>query len=300
MTMNIKLLLSSFLVAAILVSCGGEEQKEEVVIDHQDTTTVDEEVKDRTEKIENIFFNIPSPMETSNILRDAGASYEFHLPNNPKSADDYQSLAQQSLNMGVFGADLNYASVFDQTTETMMYLSAAQKLGKKLGLEQIFDEYTVGRIEDNVEDDDSMQVIISETFWRMDTYLKEDDRESVSALIVAGGWVEGVYLSTQLAKLSPDNADLKQRIAEQKYSIANLNGLLGSYPDNDLIEDIRNELLDLEGMFDKITESKTPGENNVDEDGVMVIGTKISLDMSNEVLTEITEKIAEIRNDIIN
>ena len=126
-------------------------------------------------------------METSQILQNAGATYEFTLPSNPSAVDDYQSIVEQSLNMGIYGADLNYATVFDQTTETMLYLQCARTLGNELGMEQVFDEETIDRIDWNLEIKDSMQVIITEIFWEMNSYLEEEDRESISTLIIVGG-----------------------------------------------------------------------------------------------------------------
>lgn len=294
--MKFKNILLASSIAMLAISCGNEENTD-IDVDHVED--VDKEVKDRTEKIENIFFNIPSPMETTKILRDAGATYELDLPNNPDGVDNYQTISEQALNMGIYGADLNYASVFDQTTETMLYLRCAKSLGGELGVEQVFDEETIDRIENNLEIDDSMQVIISETFWKMDSFLKEEQRENISSLIVAGGWIEGLYLSTQLAHRSPENQDLKKRIAEQKYSLANLIGLMESYEGIDIIQDVLENLYELKDLFDQITSTELAGENSIDENGVTTIGGEITLEMSDSLLNDITKLIAEIRNDII-
>jgi len=293
--MKLKRISFYALISFFAVSCG-DSTTEETDINVDKTPVKDTVVSDRTEKIENIFFNIPSPLETTNILKKAGATYEWSLPNNPEVVDDYQTIKYQALNMGVYGADLNYASVFDQTTETMLYLRCAKSLGKQLGVEEVFDEETVDRIDNNVENQDSMQVIISETFWRMDSHLKEGGRESISALIVAGGWVEGVYLATQLANLAPENENLKLRIAEQKYSLENLLGLLKSYESDD-VKDVIDELEDLHELFNEIEESKTPGENTTDENGVVTIGDKIELKMSEQLLKDITDRVVELRNE---
>ena len=296
--MNIKHYLLIATVGILLFSCGEDSKPEEVNINIPEKPTSD--VIERSEKIQKIFFNIPSPMETTKILQDAGASYEFTLPSNPSAVNEYQSIVEQSLNMGVYGADLNYATVFDQTTETMLYLQCTRTLGKELGVEQVFDEETIERIEWNLEIKDSMQVIITEIFWEMNSYLEEEDRQSISSLIIVGGWIEGVYLSTQLSRMAPENEALKTRIAEQKYSLTNLIGLLNSFEENDIVEDILEELLALNAIFSKITEVKTSGENSMDENGITTIGGTITLGMDDAILEEITAKIVEIRTDIIN
>jgi hypothetical protein len=296
--MNIKQYILIASVGFLLFSCGEEVGKNEIDIDPPEEPAID--IVEKSDKIKKIFFNIPSPIETSQILQDAGATYEFTLPSNPSAVDDYQSIVEQALNMGIYGADLNYATVFSQTTETMLYLQCARTLGNELGMEQVFDEEAIDRIEWNLEIKDSMQVIITEIFWEMNSYLEEEDRQSISALIIVGGWIEGVYLSTQLARIAPNNEALKLRIAEQKYSLTNLIGLLNSYEGDEVSQDILEELQELDALFNKITAVKTAGENQKDENGVTTIGGSIKLGMNDAILEEITAKIAEIRTDIIN
>jgi hypothetical protein len=257
----------------------------------------DSTIQDRTEKIENIFFNIPSPIETVNILKMAGTTYEWNLPLDPMKLDEFTGTTSQALAMGIYGADLNYASVFGQDNDMYMFLSCAEKLGNELGMGQVFTKETTDRIEINVADKDSMQSIISETFWSMDSQLHEEGRESISALIICGGWLEGVYLATQLAVLNPKNDAIKQRIAEQKYSIENLVKLLESYGESEDLLEITFNMKELEELFQQITESKVISESSVDEDGMPIIGQQISLTMSDELLKKITQLISEIRVD---
>lgn len=298
MKIKSKLVLGLLAPSVLLVGCSedtpnGPNPNGNVV---KDSSTID-----RTEKIENIFFNIPSPIETITILKNAGATYEWNLPLDPMKLDDFSSTTEKALAMGIYGADLNYASVFGIDNDMYMFLSCAEKLGKDIGVGQVFTEDVTHRIEDNVDNKDSMQVIISETFWQMDSQLHEEGRESVSALVIAGGWIEGVYLATQLAVLNPNNDEIKQRIAEQKYSVENLVKLLETYDDSseDFVE-ITMMFQDLEELFQKIEEEKTTPNETVDEDGMPIIGQQIKLTMSNELLNEITQLISEIRVDFTN
>jgi hypothetical protein len=144
-----------------------------------------------------------------------------------------------------------------------------------------------------------MQVIISETFWQIDNQLMDEGRENVSALIIAGGWLEGIYLATQLSVLNPKNIEIKQRIAEQKYSIENLLNLLKSYENSKGLSEIIVVYEELKELFDQIEEKKISGEELM-EDDMPVIGHKIELIMSDDLLKKITQKTAEIRADITN
>ena len=292
--MNIKNIAICIGAASLfLISCGEETE----VNSTNNVVKKDSTIIDRTEKIENIFFNIPSPIETVNILKLAGATYEWNLPLDPSILDKFTGTTAKALAMGIYGADLNYASVFGQDNDMYMFLTCAEKLGNDLGMGQVFTKETTDRIEINVGDKDSMQSIISETFWSMDNQLHEEGRENISALIICGGWLEGVYLATQLAVLNPKNDAIKQRIAEQKYSIENLVKLLETYSESEDLIEITFNLKELEELFQKISESKVDSSGTVDEDGMPIIGQQITLSMSDELLKEITQLISEIRVD---
>lgn len=290
--MRILVLLA--LVAFLLFSC---EEEQNGLNDKVDKNA--EQEISRSEQIENIIYNIPSPTETVSVLKRAGAVYVFDYPNDPLSVDNYQSLAKQGLNMGVYGADLTFASVFNKTTETTFYLSCVTKLGRKLGVEQVFNEEVNERVQDNIENRDSMQVIINETFWELDAYLKEEGRENVSSLIVAGGWIESLYLAVQFTKNNPANKEMKERIAEQKYSLDNLVGLISSYKNKAGVDEILTSLEELKEIFDKIVEKKTKVQSK-DENGSVLIGNKIELELTDELLEELIEKVEEIRSDIVS
>lgn len=298
MKISLKVFTVLMTPALMLFSCSDESSDGP---NPNNNVVKDSTSEDRTEQIENIFFNIPSPIETISILKKAGATYEWNLPLDPMKLDDFSTATEKALAMGIYGADLNYASVFGVDNDMYMFLSCAEKLGKEIGVGQVFTEDVTNRIEMNVDNKDSMQVIISETFWSMDSQLHEEGRESVSALVIAGGWIEGVYLATQLAVLNPNNEEIKQRIAEQKYSIENLVKLLETYDDSseDFVE-ITMMFKDLEELFQQIDEEKTTPESSVDEDGMPIIGQQITLTMSTDLLNEITQLVSEIRVDFTN
>jgi hypothetical protein len=284
------------LLVALLTSCGGTEpQQDPLIVDQQDTTVQ----STRLQKTKKIFYNIPSPMETASLLKKAGAKYNNKILNDVKSVDRYTAASSQALNLGVFGADLSYASVFNQTQESMLYMAATQKLADRLGLTNAFDQNTVDRMEKNRNDRDSLLNIISETYWNMDAYLKENDRASISALMIAGGWIEGLYIATQVA--STNNApELMQRIAEQKLSLEDLVALIDTYtPEDAVLKEVRSDLSSLLDLYANVQVGG--GEGTSQENRVTVVGGGgTAATMTKEQLAPIAARAAEIRNKIIN
>jgi uncharacterized protein YjgD (DUF1641 family) len=257
----------------------------------QDTSAVQ-----RREKVKHILYTIPSPMEMVSLIKKSGASFDKSNLNAVENSNNYTTTKSQAINLGVYGADLSYASMFDQNQESIFYLSAAQKLAKSLGVERAIGDEIISRINTNKDNRDSLLAIVSEAYWSLNGYLKEGDREAVSALVIAGGWVEGLYLASQ--HMTDDNTELKQRIAEQKYSLKDLIDLLNSYPD-DALTSVREDLAAIEAVYNAVDINKEKTETSTDETGTMVIGGESSVTIDDETLANVVAKVTEIRNKYI-
>lgn len=289
-------IICATLATLTLAACGGDQpQQDKLTVPETDSTAVI-----RSQRTKNIFHNIPSPMETAGLLKKAGAEYDRNILNDVKNVDNYTAASKQALNLGIYGADLSYASVFNNTQESMLYTSCAQKLAKKLDVNAAFNEEVVGRLEKNRNNRDSLLSIISETYWHVDAYLKENQRDNISALMVTGGWVEGLYIATQVTK-SHDTAELRQRIAEQRFPLVDLLELVKTYSPDDAA--IGSVLTDLEALQALYSDVEMPSGNSTvtEENGVATIGgTAPTASLTDEQLKMITEKVATIRASYIN
>ncbi len=286
-------------LVALFSACGGEQpQQDQLQVDNGQDSAL---VADRMKRTKNIFFNIPSPMETASLLKKAGADYNGKILNDVKNVDKYTAASKQALNLGIYGADLSYASVFNHTQESMFYTSCAKKLADRLGVSTAFNDSTLEAMERSQNDRDALLDIISETYWNVDGYLKENGRDNISALMIAGGWVEGLYIATQIATTN-DSPDLRQRIAEQKYSLKDLMGLVASYEvDEPALNGVKADLEALSTLFTDVA-TATGGESTVtQEGGVTVVGVAAgAATLTDAQLAAIRDKAAAIRNTYIN
>lgn len=279
----------------ILSGCGEDPEIDVVDVNVEEDTTID----DRVENVQKIFYSIPSPVQTVQLLQNSGATYDPDLVNDPEKFSSYLiSEKKMALNLGVFGADLSYNSVFDRTEENMFTFQACDKLAEELSLSEAFDEQLFSRVEENYNYRDSMIDIISDSYWTADDYLRENKRHNVAAMIIVGGWVEGLYIATKMAT-SGDEA-IVHRVAEQKYSLGNLIDLVKSYQTDTELDDLLADLMYLQESFDKVTIDYTSGETTHDhETGITMIGGSNDITISPEVLAEIDERVSEIRNRYI-
>ena len=263
-----------------------------------DTANADTKVRDV--KAQNVFYSIPSPIETTTLLKAAGAKYNSKILNPIENVSKYETVAAKALNLGVYGSDLSFTSIFDQTQESMLYLRCTNKLASGLGISGAFDETTTSRIESNMQNRDSLLAIISDSYWNADAYLKENGQPGVSALIVAGGWIEGLHIATQIAATTK-NEGIVTRIGEQKLSLDNLIALLESYKaENESIPALLTQFSELKKVFDAIPNTAEDTQITTDSTkGVSTISNGSSFKLTAEQLKQITDKCSQIRNKII-
>lgn len=278
-------------------ACGGDTTTETSTDKNQTTQIDDADSKERAAKAKKVFYTVPSPYETALIFERSGVGYNIGVLNPIDNVNNYSTNVKQALNFGVYGADLSYANIFDQSQQCMFYMNCAKKLADGLGVTSAFDAETMERIEANMNNRDSLMNIINDSYWIADGYLKENQQDFLSALIISGGWIEGLYLGT--ATLDKDNPseELMKSIADQKYSLDNLIGLMDLY-EHEEVKKIKEKLIHLRTSFDKITEETT--ETTVSNEGDMAtIGGGSELTYSKEIILEIAENIKTIRDEII-
>ena len=126
-----------------------------------------------------------------------------------------------------------------------------QKLATEMGIPDDQFYISVKRIETNLTNKDSLVKIANEVYLSTDNYLKDNERENSAALIILGGWIEALYIATNLETNETNDFELLNRIAEQKYSLVNLLNLLKKYENDKVIKVYIKKLIDLQISFTK-------------------------------------------------
>jgi len=263
------------------------------------TTTSSEEDDGNLFHFNNILFSLPSPYQISLILHKSGISYNKELLNASQKASDYITNFSRAINFGVYGVDLGYINIYQQTQDAASYFAVLKILSLDIGIYKVLNQTTVNRIEDNIDNRDSLMVIVSDTYRNIDKFLKNNKREETGALILAGGWIESIYILTQEMKNNP-HPDLMQRIAEQKRPLENLIKLLIPYANESksysfLVEN----LIDLAYNFDEIIEEyEYVPSTDFPKKKLTKINSKSKLIITPAQTTTITEKIEKLHTFI--
>ncbi len=296
--MNIKNKIISILVvfalSASVISFSGCKGDGSNMDNSEDSTNITEEFN----KAKQVIYGIPSPIETAMLMKRAGAKYNQDLLNPISNCGNYTTTKSMALNLGVYGADLSFSSMFDQSQASIKYLSINKKLADDLGILNAIDKSIITRMENNINNRDSVMEIISETFMNSNSFLKENDRGEIAAIILTGGWIEGLYLGTQIVKNTASNKELMDRIADQRLSLNTLISLLNEYKNDANVQAVMTDMMRLKKIFDKIQTSSSKMQV-IEKDGKSIITSTTEVKFTQDVFNELADAISEIRNNII-
>jgi len=281
-------------VAVLLtVGCGGDDTK-----DTDDLPPVDS-TQSAIINVNGEIFSIPSPIQTAFLLKKSGAVYNKEVLNAASKSAQYATNFSKALNLGIYGADLGYVTIYDQTQDAIGYLNSAKKLADELGVSGAFDTQILERFQKNLGNKDSMLALVGVAYRSSDAYLKNNDRSDVSALVLAGGWIESLFFATNVYT-TKSNEDIKRRIAEQKPSLQSLIKLLTQYYSQPEYTEFIDNLNDLSTVFDGVEFKYTYEKPSTDADKKMTtVNSKTEVKISPEQIESITQKIKSIRSQIV-
>lgn len=306
--MNFKLLPSKRLkglllisVAAFLVGCGSGGDKDKTPEVTVDMDEINQELFDNISDAKQIFYSLPSPLETAMLVRSAGADYDAEILNSVDNAGNYTGQRKMALNLGIYTCDLSFASLYDQTQASISYMNAAKQMADGLGILDAINDDTIERLEENVNNRDVLLDIVSETFMNSSSDLEETGRPAVAAIVLVGGWIEGLYIATELVnKGTFEGNKLVDRITDQKLSINIVMKLLEENVENSDVAAILAEVTELKTIFDKVIIETTTIEPEHDaETNVTTLKSESSTTMTPEIFAEISEKVKSLRNSYI-
>ncbi len=194
-------------------------------------------------------YPLPTAFEVTTLLIEAGAGYIFDMSNQAENVDKYITQQSKALNLGVYGADLSYAATYNQSQETMQYLQASSRLIDELQISSGFNRVLVERVENNIDIVDSLIAIISDSFYDTYRHLKENNQDELSVLVMAGSWIEAIYITSQITITSQNNQELLKIIASQDPSLTKLLEIMEPVKENVMINELLTELQKIKEIY---------------------------------------------------
>ncbi len=248
------------------------------------------------------YYLIPSPEELFRFIKDGNLKFSEEVLNPTNNIDNYIDTRSKELNFGIYSADLAYVASFNKYQQSVDYLNTVRTLSDEIGISAVFDRNLIGRIDNIIDDQDSLLRVTSDSYMSIVRYLESSDRKKSLALIVTGGWVESIYVVVNLLDGYEKNQKEISLLASQKIVVANLMSYLEQMKFDENIQRTINDLKPLKEFYEslEVEKGENKEENQQKTDGKIVVGGNTKIKMTQEQFNILKTEISTIRNKITN
>jgi hypothetical protein len=278
--------------AFLVAGCSGSSDEND--IQNVDVDSTDLVTADSTLPV--VDYSVPTPNELFEIIKLQGGKQQMNLVNSLENSENYVDVKSKALNFGVYSADVAYLSCFGIGIDFLKYFKKIEELGDELGISGAFDEGVMERIENNEANADSLFTISNDTYYNSYMYLEENQKGVELSLIMVGGYIESLYIITNLVKTYSDTDPIVKKIGDQKVVMENLIDFITQYGDDASVADVITDLKSLSEVFEKnMTFQESSSKVSNSEDGTLMISGGGAYIMTKDAFDKIKAKSAELR-----
>ncbi|HUX57597.1 MAG TPA: hypothetical protein VMV77_11525 [Bacteroidales bacterium] len=252
------------------------------------------------EEKNEIFYGILTPVEVCAIFNRLGVPYDNAILNPISRRDEYLSSSKASINTGIYGVDFGYLKIFGIGQELIDYMVTIREMSNKLGIPDRFLTEPIRQIQGDMADPDTIAIIMNTAFYSMENHLRTEGKESTAGLMIMGGWVEALFIATQLL-YDPDNPDpeVVQKIAEQKYTLTSLFSFLKNYYDDPVVVYYTKKLKFLQSYFDTFDIYFKKGDLEIDTTKQVLLSSGSEMTVTVETLNNIRDYVLKLRTEMV-
>lgn len=297
---NVAYFILSLLIFSALPGCGSDPYAggPKAPLDPGNTG----EKVEASEDLKEIIGSFSNSIEMAALIKSNGVPFSMRYLSDPDQVDNYTTEFEMALALGVLGADLGYLNMYGETSAAMNYLDGIRKLSANLNLSQFFDFETLRRLAVNNENLDSLMYISLSSFNRMDRFLRDNNRDHISALMVSGLFTEGLYLATQVVKEKP-NEDIKARIGEQIISLKEMRKVLYAYSAKSKFADLTKDFDYLIQAYDGVEITYIEGDIEMvtmpDGSTKFIQHDESIVSITDQQLARIIKAVEKVRSNIV-
>ncbi|MCA1745336.1 MAG: hypothetical protein LC643_06480 [Bacteroidales bacterium] len=246
---NPKSIISLFVLGVFMLSACNMKRKSSG--DNAESTDTLE--KARVEQdVREFVYPLPTTFEVTEMLNRIGAAYILTLSNPVSNVERYLTEKAKAINLGVYSADLSYASTYNQKQATIDYMDVSKKLIDALNISGAISPDIVDQIDANQDNKEALVNLITNTFYDTYEYLNQADRGSVSMLVLAGSWVEALYIVTHITEDTFKNKEMVKIVMDQKSSLNTLMSLMEVAKDKPAVAEVMADLKPVHNIYNSV------------------------------------------------
>ena len=212
--------------------------------------------------LKDFVYPLPTSFEVIEMINDLEIGYDIGVSNLTENADKYFIEAKKAINLGVYGADLAYASTYQMKQEVMLFLETSRKLADDLGIASIYNEELVSEVENSIDKKEELVELITNSFYDIYSQLNKNGKADLALLGVAGSWVESLFITTQISANVYHNIGLVKIMHRQKTSLETLMDILNDNKGDEKIDNMIKELTPLYNIYEIVDENLSEKQVN--------------------------------------
>jgi hypothetical protein len=247
-----------------------------------------------------IFYGLLTPVEICTIFNRIGVPHNNTILNPISNRNKYLSSSKASINTGIYGVDFGYLKIEGVGQEMLDYMVTIREMSNKLGIPDDYLTEPLRRIQSDISEPDTIMLMMNSAYNKMEDHLRASGRESSAGLMIMGGWVEALYIATQLAydPLKPD-PEVVQKIAEQKYTLTTLLSFMKNYYDDPVVVYYTKKLKFLKNYFDSFDIYFKKGDLEIDMSKQVFRSSGSEMTVTIETLNKIRDYVARLRTEMV-
>ena len=244
------MLLISFFSFTGCRNKSNEAKKIQKKVEEEQVKTIEGQIKDNV-------YPLPSSAQVIKMLADLDVGYQIGITNPAENAKKYLRSNTRAINIGVFGADLSYVTLYNIPQEVINFLNSIRSLANELNMAKIYDESLYEKIKQNYDNKDELVKILTGAFNDTYIYLSDNDQQALALLVVGGAWVEGMYLTCHVSYAAYQFAGISKNLLEQKKSFELYLDITRPYLSDPNLNDFVNKLEPIKNVYAGLTTSLT-------------------------------------------
>jgi hypothetical protein len=247
-----------------------------------------------------IFYGILTPVEICTIFERLGVPYNNAALNPTSNRDKYLSSSKAAITTGIYGVDFGYLKIFGIGQEMIDYMVTIRDMSNKLGIPDNFLTEPIKRIQSDISESDTIMSLMNAAYTKMEDHLRASGRESTAGLMVMGGWVEAMFIATQLVynPAKPD-PEVVQKIAQQKYTLTTLLSFMKNYYDDPMVVYYTKKLKYLKNYFDTFDIYFKKGDLEIDKTKKIFRSSGSEMTVTVETLNQIRDYVKKLRTEMV-
>jgi len=275
-----------FLFALIMltgISCNRRIEESEA----NSQMVISDEAYAEIQEFKPIFYDLYSPVKAYRLFQELNVGFDNSVLNPAENMSKYNASSKIAVNLGIYGADMSFCHLFGQTQESINYLSVISRLAHSIGFSDRFISTAEKAHENIVYHPDSIFHIASSIYVSANKHLPELERSGAASLILAGGWIEALYI-------------LEEQILSQKFSLDRLIALLSNQQNDEVASKYLDFTRQLRLLYDRVEISYDHDYQAIDLTRKTTKEKYPKFSYAEEDVSEIVKMVNLIRKDMVN